>query len=297
MLRWQIGEVTVTSVLEMEAPIPGQLICADASPEAIAPYEWLRPHFADSDGNIILRIQALVVESEGRRIAVDTCVGNDKTRDMPFWNHLQTSFLTDLASAGFPRDSIDAVVCTHMHVDHVGWNTMLEAPPEAGGEPLWVPTFPNARYHFVAQELEHWQAADDEENRRIQADSVRPILDAGLADLVAPGHRLTSEVWLIATPGHTPGHVSVRISSAGAEGIITGDLMHHPVQCAHPEWNATFDSDPAQAHATRLAFLQEYADRPVLVIGTHFASPVAGHVIGDGAAWRFAPHTPGSGVS
>jgi len=308
MLKWQIGGVTITSVMEMEMPIPGQLICAEASPEAIAPHAWLRPHFADDDGNIILRIQALVVESEGRRIVVDTCIGNDKPRDIPFWNKMQTTFLTDLESAGFPRDSIDAVVCTHMHVDHVGWNTMLVDPSEAAGVPgatlataaagaddplekrVWVPTFPNARYHFVSQELAHWQSADGAEYRRIQADSVRPIIDAGLADLVETDHRLTGEVRLFPTPGHTPSHVSVRISSGGADAVITGDVMHHPVQCAHPEWNATADSFPEQAHETRRAFLQRYGDRPVLVIGTHFAAPVAGHVVSDGPVWRFDPH-------
>ena len=304
MLQWRIGDVTVTSVMEMEAPIPGELILADASPEAIAPHGWLRPHFADDEGNIILRIQAFVVESRGRTIAIDTCVGNDKPRDLPIWDRMQTTFLDDFQSAGFRRESIDAVVCTHMHIDHVGWNTMLVDAADASGVPgatpavgaggdardgdrVWVPTFPNARYHFVAEELTHWQSADDAENRRIQADSIRPIIDAGLADLVDTDHRITDEVWLTPTPGHTPGHVSVCISSSGADAVITGDLMHHPVQCAHPEWNATFDSLPDQARATRLAFLRLYGDRPVLILGTHFAAPVAGRIVSDGPSWRF----------
>ena len=304
MLRWRIGDVTVTSVAEMELPIPGPLICAEATPEALAPYGWLRPHFADDDGNIVLRIQALIVESEGRRIAVDTCVGNDKARGMPFWDRMQTPFLSDLEAAGFPRDTIDAVVCTHLHVDHVGWNTMLVdsvagasvpgATPASGDGyegKMWVPTFPNARYHFVAEELEHWQGSDDPENQQIQADSVRPILDADLAEVVEPDHRITSEVRLEPTPGHTPAHVSVRISSGGQEAVITGDLMHHPVQCARPEWNATFDSIPDLARSTRQAFVKRYADQPVLVIGTHFASPVAGHIVAHGPAWRFDAQT------
>ena len=300
MLRWTIGDVTITSVAEMEMPIPGVFLVPEATPEAIAPHAWLRPHFADAEGNMVLRIQSLVVESEGRRIAVDTCVGNDKPRAMPFWDRMQTSFLADLEAAGFPRAPIDAVVCTHMHIDHVGWNTMLVDASEGDSLPgatpacgegqdgkVWVPTFPNARYHFVATELEHWRGVDDTENRAIQADSVTPIVDAGLADLVGPDHRLTSEVWLEPTPGHTPGHVSVRISSAGHDAVITGDLMHHPVQVAHPEWNASFDSLPDVARSTRRSFVDRYSDKPVLVIGTHFATPVAGHIVADGGLRRF----------
>ncbi len=306
MLRWKVGDVTITSVMESETPIPGEFIVAGASPEALASHAWLRPHFVDDAGNIILRIQAFVVESEGMRIVVDTCIGNDKPRGIPIWDRLQTEFLTDLATAGFPRESVDAAVCTHMHVDHVGWNTMLVDPVAAAGVPgatraaeaggdaqderVWIPTFPNARYCFVAQELAHWQASDDAEDRRIQADSIRPILDAGLADLVGADHRLTSEVFLVPTPGHTPGHVSVNIASAGASAVITGDVMHHPAQCAHPEWNATFDSAPKQAEETRRAFLERYGDAPVLVVGSHFAAPVAGHLVSEGSAWRFNPY-------
>lgn len=306
MLQWQVGDVTITSVMESETPIPGQLIVSEASPEALAAHDWLRPNFVDDEGNIILRIQALVIQSEGTKIVVDTCIGNDKPRGIPIWDKLQTTFLTDLSAAGFPRESINTVVCTHMHVDHVGWNTMLVDPADAAGVPgatravdvggdpqddrVWVPTFPHARYHFVADELSHWRESDDPENRRIQADSIRPIVDAGLAEIVGTDHRITSEVRLMPTPGHTPGHVSVSIDSAGAAAVITGDVMHHPAQCAHPDWNATFDSLPEMAHESRRAFLERYGDTPVLVIGTHFATPVAGRVVREGPAWRFVPH-------
>jgi glyoxylase-like metal-dependent hydrolase (beta-lactamase superfamily II) len=173
------------------------------------------------------------------------------------------------------------VVCTHLHVDHVGWNTM-----KVGGR--WVPTFPNARYLVVRREWEHWSKEDDRSMGDILGDSVRPVFEAGLVDLVEPGHAVTGEVALEPTPGHTPGHASVRIRSGGAEGVITGDLMHHPVQCAHPDWGSNADCEPALAAATRRAFLAAQAGRPVLVIGTHFAGPHAGRIVRDGAAYRFA---------
>jgi glyoxylase-like metal-dependent hydrolase (beta-lactamase superfamily II) len=212
-------------------------------------------------------------------------VGNDKERDLAMWNRLQGPFLEKLAEAGHPPESVDVVLCTHLHIDHVGWNTRLV-------EGRWVPTFPNARYLFGRIELEHWLASAGDEDRRIMADSVRPVLDAGLADAVEPDHVVTGEVRLEPTPGHTPGHVSVRIRSQGREAVITGDLMHHPVQCAEPLWQSHFDVDPDAARATRRRFLEQQADRDVLVLGTHFAAPTAGHVVRAGAAWEFRPELP-----
>ncbi len=278
---WTIGDVRITSVKEVELPIPGAGIVPEATPEALAPHAaWLRPHFVTEDGRLRLLVQALVVESRGRRIVVDTCVGNDKDRTLPVFHHLETRFLDDLAQAGFPRETIDTVVCTHLHVDHVGWNTLKVGP-------RWVPTFPNARYLVVRSEWEHWSKEEDRTFGDVLGDSVRPIFEAGLVDLVEPGHVLTDEVALEPTPGHTPGHVSVRIRSGGREAVITGDLMHHPAQCAHPGWASSADVDPEAARRTRRAFLEAQAGRPVLVIGTHFAGPHAGRIVRDGAAYRF----------
>jgi glyoxylase-like metal-dependent hydrolase (beta-lactamase superfamily II) len=278
---WTLGSVRITSIKEVEIPIPGAGIVPEATPEALAPHAaWLRPHFVTEDGRLRLLIQALVVESRGRRIVVDTCVGNDKDRALPIFHRMQTSFLDDLAIAGFPRESIDTVVCTHLHVDHVGWNTMRVN----GG---WAPTFPNARYLVAQPEWEHWSREDDRSMGDVLGDSVRPIVEAGLVDWVEPGHALTDEVTLESTPGHTPGHTSVRIRSEGREAVITGDLMHHPAQCAHPEWGSSADVDPEQARRTRRAFLDAQAGRAVLVIGTHFAGPHAGRIVRAGPAYRF----------
>jgi glyoxylase-like metal-dependent hydrolase (beta-lactamase superfamily II) len=282
MSRWQVGAVTITQVVESKGASPPSFFYPDVSSEDVQRHAWLRPHFAHRDGRLLASIHAFVVESEGRRIVVDTCVGNDKVRDLAMWNRLQGPFLERLAAAGHPPESMDVVLCTHLHVDHVGWNTRLE-----GGR--WVPTFPNARYLFGRTELAHWQASHGDEDRRIMADSVRPILDAGLADPVESDHAVTGEVRLEPTPGHTPGHVSVRIRSQGREAVITGDVMHHPVQCAEPRWQSHFDVDPDAARATRRRFLEQQADRDVLVLGTHFPAPTAGHVVRAGEAWEFRP--------
>jgi len=250
------------------------------------PIEWLAPHFMDESGNLIMSIHALVVETPTRCILVDTCIGNDKERDIPNWNKLQLPFLEDLAKAGYPRDSIDTVLCTHLHVDHVGWNTML-----VDGQ--WVPTFPNARYLMGRQEYRYWNEEDDSDTyRTVLADSVRPVFDAGLVDLVETDHRICDEIRLEATPGHTPGHVSVAIESGGEQALITGDCIHHPCQMARLDWSSSADYDPEAAKVTRQDVLEKYSDRDVLVIGTHFATPTAGYVKTDADAYRFDVNGP-----
>jgi glyoxylase-like metal-dependent hydrolase (beta-lactamase superfamily II) len=280
MSRWKIGEVEVTRVIELEIAGGTRFILPDASPENVKPIEWLAPHFMDPEGRLVMSVHALIVVSQGRRIVVDTCIGNDKPREIPNWNLRQGPFLEDLAAAGHPREEVDTVLCTHLHVDHVGWNTMLV-------DGKWVPTFPNARYLIGREEWVYWDQEPDEMTGTIMADSVRPIFEAGLVDLVETDQRITDEVSLEPTTGHTPGHVSVRIRSGGEEGVITGDLIHHPCQMGRPHWNCAFDWEPDRAHKTRLEFLSRCADGGTLVIGTHFPSPTAGRVVRDGDAFRF----------
>jgi glyoxylase-like metal-dependent hydrolase (beta-lactamase superfamily II) len=282
-MKWRIGAVTVTKVVELEVAGGSRFILPQASREAILPIAWLRPHFADDEGRLRMSIHALVVATPNRRIVVDTCLGNDKEgRRIPTWNKLQTSFLADLAAAGHPREAIDTVLCTHLHVDHVGWNTMLV-------DGKWVPTFPRARYLMGRVEFAHWSGQHERDDMAaVFADSVRPVADAGLLDLVETEARICEEVSLVPTLGHTPGHVSVRISSQGEEALITGDFMHHPCQIAHPDWSSTADSDPAAARATRERMLDLLAGTPTLVIGTHFAGATAGRIVRDGDAYRLA---------
>jgi glyoxylase-like metal-dependent hydrolase (beta-lactamase superfamily II) len=284
MLSWRIGDVTVTRILELEATGGTRFILPQATPDVVKEMGWLTPHFADENGKLRMSIHALVVETPSARIIVDTCIGNDKERDIPTWSGLQTSFLADLAAAGFPRESIDVVLCTHLHVDHVGWNTMRV-------DGRWVPTFPNARYLLGRDEFEYWRTQETDVERPERScfhDSVQPVWDAGLVDLVATDHQVCPEVALEPTLGHTPGHVSVRIRSKGEDALITGDFIHHPCQLTHPEWATPADYDPAASTATRARMFGDLAGTETLVIGTHFSAPTAGHVVRDGAVWRLA---------
>jgi glyoxylase-like metal-dependent hydrolase (beta-lactamase superfamily II) len=279
--QWAIGRVRITRVVESEGPTRVTFLFKHATPADVLAQGWLRPHFADGDGNLLAAVHALVIDTGTRRIVVDTCVGNHKVRANRAWNQLQGRFLEDLAAAGYPRESVDTVLCTHLHVDHVGWNTMLV-------DGRWVPTFPNARYLFARDEWNYWSQQTDVSFGDVMGDSVRPVVDAGQADLVETNHRLADGLWLEPTLGHTPGHVSVRIQSDGADAVITGDLMHHPIQCALPDWSNSFDYDSAAARVTRRSFLARYANSDVLVLGTHFATPTAGHIVRHEGAYRFA---------
>lgn len=281
-MKWRIGDVTITKVVEIEMASKATWILPDLTAENLATVPWARPHFATDDGRVVMSIHALVVESQGQRIVVDTCVGNDKNLIGP-WNQRQGTFLADLAAAGFSADSIDTVLCTHLHFDHVGWNTM-----KVDGR--WVPTFPSARYLFARTEWEHWKGREDRGYASTFDDAVAPVVDAGLAELVETTHRVTDEVWLEPTPGHTPGHVSVRISSRGEDAFITGDMTHHPVLWAEPDWGMDADSDSKEAASSRRRVIAANADRPVLVIGTHYAPPTAGYIVTLRGGTRFAAH-------
>ena len=313
MQSWNIGDARVTRIVELEIAGGSRFILPDATSDACRPIDWMVPHFANERGDLIMSVHALVVESQGRRIIVDTCIGNDKQgRAILTWNGMQTSFLADLEGVGFAAESIDTVLCTHLHVDHVGWNTMLV-------DDVWVPTFPRADYLIAREEWNYWRQEDDAHSEAILSDSVWPIFDSGFAKLVDMDHRLTSEVWLEPTPGHTPGHVSrlrdthrdmsadsgthtgtcqptpghtpghvsVHMDSRGESAVITGDRMHHPCQMTHPEWCSPADFDSDAARATRESLLAHWQERGTLVIGTHFATPTAGRVrpLAQGTYW------------
>ena len=221
---------------------------------------------------MIISFQCFVLRSQGRTAMIDTCIGNDRRREFDVFCNMQNTFLEDLTTAGFPREQVTDVLCTHLHFDHVGWNTRL-----IGGK--WVPTFPQARYLFGRREWQHWKHLRDTDGYHHMdhlQDSIDPILAAGLEQFIDADFRLTDEVSLIATPGHTPGHVSVLINSRGQQAVITGDLMHNPIQIAVPATEARFDMDKPQAARTRCDFVQRFCNSGTLVIGSHFAEPTAG---------------------
>jgi len=277
-MHWIVGRVKITKVVELETVGSTRFILPLATNEEIRKLPWLIPHFATEEGRLKMSIHSLVVETPSRRIVVDTGLGNDKEgRLVPTWNNRKGPFLETMTAAGFPPDSIDTVLCTHLHVDHVGWNTRL-----AGDK--WVPTFANARYVFGKTEYEHWRDHSEPDRVAVFNDSVKPIVDAGKADLVASDASLSDEIALVPTPGHSPGHMSIRVRSDGEEALLTGDVAHHPCQMAHLDWSSTVDSDPVQSAATRREFFSRFADTPTLVIGGHFS---AGHIRRDGDAFKF----------
>jgi glyoxylase-like metal-dependent hydrolase (beta-lactamase superfamily II) len=287
-LKWQVGEISVTRLLDGEGstrPAGGERdLLPLAFPEAIREIPWMAPDWADEKGHLHFSLHALLVETPSFRLVVDTCIGNDKQRSFEGMSNRNTSFLDDLAATGWSRHDVDGVICTHLHVGHVGWNTILE-----GGR--WKPTFPKARYFIARTEFDHWQAEYETassssnamlaDNNACFADSVKPLIDAGLHKLVDTDAVIAPGIRLMPTPGHTPGHVSVVLESAGERAVITGDLMHHPCQIAHPEWSSIADTAPETSQASRLAFLDQFADTQTLVIGTHFGGPTAGCVVRD----------------
>lgn len=277
-MQWTVGRVKITNVVEIGATGGTRFILPQATPQEAQKMPWLVPHYANAEGRLRLNVQSWIVETPTNRIIVDTCIGNDKTnRSVPAWNGLNKPFLNDLAAAGYPADTIDTVICTHLHIDHVGWNTKLV-------DGKWVPTFTNARYLFGKTEYDHWAAHSPEgEHKAVFEDSVQPIVDAGYADLIGSDHRIGDEVSLIATPGHSPGHMSILVTSGGQQALLTGDVAHHPCQMAHLDWSSTADSDPVQSIEARKMLFSRFADTPTLVFGGHYDP---GHIVRDGDAFR-----------
>lgn len=293
--HWWFGDVEVLAILETDqafSPDFMRTLLPDASRERVRAIDWLSPRWAHESGDLRFWTQTFVVRSAGRTLLIDTCLGNDKERRNPAFHRLATPFLDRLLAVGVRVGDVDLVVCTHLHFDHVGWNTRRD---DAG---RWVPTFPNARYLFSRREWEHWGSRPG--HAYVVADSIQPLFEAGLVDLVdlvglvglgevdgLEDERwpLTDEVSLVPTPGHSPGHCSVLVESRGERALITGDLIHHPCQVAHPEWGGPADTDGALALATRQRVLSWARETQATIIGTHFAAPAAGRVHGT----RFAP--------
>lgn len=254
----------------------------------VAPVEWerhrswLQPWAWDpKSGRLLLSVQSFLLRTRTCSVLVDTCVGDHKKRRRPDWT-MRTggTLLRALDDLGVSPDSIDYVVCTHMHADHVGWNTRLI-------DDEWLPTFPNAIYVLARHEWLSWKARHDTSPVDQIQDSILPIIDAGRARFVDDEFEITSEIRLSPTPGHTPGHVSVLVGSEGSRAVITGDVIQHPVQCREPDWISSMDMEPATARATRARMLKEWSEPGLLVCASHFPSPSFGHLVRDGARYDF----------
>ncbi len=243
---------------------------------------WLLPHHVTAAGRMFINFQAFVVKAGSRRIMIDTCIGADRERQFPVFTQLRTTFMQDLAAAGVAPADIDTVLCTHLHFDHVGWNTHLV-------DGRWVPTFPNARYLFSRQEYDHWQMLRDTggyHGINHLSDAIDPVVAAGLVDFIPHDHALSDEIRLFPTPGHTPGHVSVHITSDGEQAVITGDMMHHPIPGGAAGASRDVRHGQGAGHQNTSRICRAFQEQPVLVIGSHFADPGAGYIVRNGATCK-----------
>jgi glyoxylase-like metal-dependent hydrolase (beta-lactamase superfamily II) len=258
--------IGLTDLDRFDIPLNGLL--PDASEEALHGIDWLSKA-AFSDGILHLKIRSWLLKLGGRVILIDSCVGNHKVRPLrPDWHQRDgTAWLTALAATGVAPDDIDIVMCTHLHADHVGWNTRLE-------DGRWVPTFPKARYICGRQEYRFWEGEHQagREKHGAFADSVLPVMEAGRMDLVDDGYDLGTGLTLHAAPGHTPGHTCVH-AKQGPGAVFSGDAIHSPLQLAYPDWSSAFCTDPDRARRTRLALLEDIADSGRLLIPAHFPDP------------------------
>lgn len=282
----QFGNLTIARALELHTSFDRFMFFPHTSEADWTPHlDWLiKARALDANTHdIVLPMQSYVVRTSHHNILIDTCVGNHKDRPTrPAWHHKNDdTYMKALAVHGLSVEDIDYVMCTHLHGDHIGWNTQLV-------DGRWVPTFPNAKYVFSLKELDAWRDTGDPKfSNQALEDSVLPVVAAGQAELVSNDYALDDEVWLEPSPGHTPDHYSVRLASQGQDAVMSGDLMHCPIQCLYPHWNSWPDFDPAQAQATRSGFLERYCETSTLVCTAHFPLPSVGKVIRAGSAFGF----------
>ena len=281
-----LGPVSISRVIEIpRSSYPTTDMLPDSTAAAVAKHHaWLRPHFMDADtGDLGSRIQTWIVRTPRHTVLIDTGVGNDKNRSgNPLWHMRKGSFLDDLRAAGVTPEQVDYVITTHLHVDHVGWNTRL-----VNGK--WVPTFPRAKYVMGGDEWQFWKFEHEagREEYGCVADSVVPIVEAGQAVLVDDDYAIDEHLRFEPSRGHTPGHVCVRLTTPAGDAVFSGDLMHRTVQVAEPQWSSRFCADPAQAARTRQDFVERHADSGTLILPCHF--PLPGSIVRADGGLRFTP--------
>jgi glyoxylase-like metal-dependent hydrolase (beta-lactamase superfamily II) len=281
-LEFSVGDLTIHRVIEQETSfVPALEFMPALTPEVLAENRaWMRQAKAlDDDDVLILCFQSYVIQTPHHTILIDSCIGNDKPRPRPKWNmKTDDTYMRGLAAAGFSVDDIDFVMCTHLHVDHVGWNTQL-----VNGR--WVPTFPKARYVFAQTEFDHWTEQNAKTPVPPFVDSVLPVVEAKRHEIVGNDHQIGDHVRILPAPGHTPGHVAFTFGRGKDDAVFSGDLMHSPLQTLYPELSIKFDVDQAQAAKTRRSFLERYCDTDTLCCTAHFPSPSVGKIRRKGNAF------------
>jgi glyoxylase-like metal-dependent hydrolase (beta-lactamase superfamily II) len=286
-LKFTVGDFTIHRIIEQETTF---LQANDAlptlAPEVLAENRgWLQKTGAlDANDTLILCFQSYIVKTPHHTILIDSCIGNDKPRPLrPKWNmKTDDAYMRALAASGFSVGDIDFVMCTHLHVDHVGWNTRLE-------NGRWVPTFPKARYVFGKTEFDHWSKENAKAEVAPFVDSVLPVVEAKRAEIVTNDYSVGDHIRILPTPGHTPGHVAFTLGRTKDEAVFAGDLIHTPLQLRYPELSPKFDIDPKQAATTRRSFLERYCDTDTLCCTAHFPSPSTGKIRRHGNGFSCEP--------
>lgn len=290
--RLQIGDITVHRIADIDRiawPIEA-MFGTDADHLFAGARDLLPPDALDTDGKrLLLSFNIFVIEAPGFTCLVDAGLGNDKERlDRPAWHRRNGDFLQRLAALGFDPGQIDIVINTHLHADHVGWNTVLS-------EDVWKPTFPNARYVTPRVEFAYWKAKQDADPTAhilhgAYADSVLPVVKAGRMETVELPHEVAPGLWLEAAPGHTPGMAVVRLKTPQGDVVILADVIHHPLQLVDPALTTKFCADRGMARTTRQRLLAECAETGAIVAAYHFPSPVFSRLEKSGAGFRANPH-------
>jgi glyoxylase-like metal-dependent hydrolase (beta-lactamase superfamily II) len=287
MTSFKIGNAAVTRIEEhFFTDFKAATFFPEWRPAVVAEHRhWLVPeHYNEAAGTLRFSIHSWLIRTGRHVVLVDSCVGNDKQSDDPAWHNQSFPYLERLAAAGVAPEQVDFVLCTHLHSDHVGWNTRLR-------DGRWVPTFPKARYIFSKSEFE----ADGAKERTAPGgrpsfrESVLPVVEAGLAQMVEGTHALDDGLLIEPAPGHTPGHIAIKLDGGGDRAIFTGDILHHALQVHYPQWNSEFCADQAQARATRRRVLEHCATAGALMLPSHFGAPYACRIAarGDSFVPRF----------
>ena len=285
----RIGDLVIHKITEMESGLPMSMVMPQITPQDLARLRtWYWDDGLTSDpaaASFMLSVHSYVVQVDGKTILIDACNGNDKDRSIPFAHRLNTPWLNRLRALGIEPEDVDMVMCTHLHADHVGWNTRRDGDH-------WVPTFPNARYIIGKTDHAFFSAQEHEAfHREAYDDSVLPVIEAGLADIVdedvAVHREIGDGIWLRPAFGHSPGCCMVAARRHGPEAIFSGDVIHHPVQLVRPDIPFFADWDGAMAVKVRMALLKEISNTDTVLLPAHFRRISAGHVQRDGDCYRY----------